>query len=489
MNIGPPHPLESLFYPKNIAVVGASPRGGLPGGRWGGTSYMEGSIKLRFQGKIFPVHPTAQTILGYQAYPRVSDIPDEVDLVIFSVPSKVVLEVMADCAAKGVKYVHLFTAGFSETGREEFIRLEKEMIQIARQAGIRIIGPNCMGLYCPEGGLAWTPEFPELPGPVGLISQSGQLAGHFVSIAESKGVRFSKVISYGNASDLQYHEFLQYLAWDEKTKYICSYIEGLKDGRAFFDLARRTTPLKPIIAFKGGRTDGGSRAAQSHTASLAGTPNLWKALCRQVGLISVKSLEDMAAALTSLMRMPLPCGRNMAVLGGAGGGSVTMTDLAEEAGLGVPHLTEKTIKSIEAFVPIQGSSARNPLDIMGAFFGQGPENFNLLMDLLRDDPNIDALIFSQPVDMITRVLGRSLIALLPLMVKESMKRMGKPIYVVLDRGRGGIEAEIIRQELEDRYTEAGLATFSTFPQAVRIIAELYQYRRFLDTRKDCSEIE
>ncbi|MEW6188279.1 MAG: acetate--CoA ligase family protein [Thermodesulfobacteriota bacterium] len=481
---GQDHPLESLFYPKNIAVVGASPRGGLPGGRWGGTSYLEGSIRLRFRGKLFPVHPTAETILGYPVYPRVSDIPDEVDLVIFSVPSKVVLEVMADCAAKGVKYVHLFTAGFGETGREELIRLEKEMIQIARRAGIRVIGPNCMGLYCPEGGLAWTPEFPESSGPVGLISQSGQLAGHFVSIAESKGVRFSKVVSYGNAGDLQYHEFLDYLAGDEKTKYICSYIEGLKDGRAFFDLARKTSPLKPLIIFKGGRTDGGSRATQSHTASLAGPPKLWEALCRQLGLISVRSLEDMAAALTSLMRMPLPRGRNMAVLGGAGGGSVTMTDLAEEAGLLVPHLAEQTVKAIEEFVPIQGSSAKNPLDIMGAFFGQGPENLHLLMDLLRDDPNIDALIFNQPVDMITRLVGRSLISLLPQMVKESMKRMGKPIFVVLDRGRGGIEAEIIRQELEDRYTEAGLATFSTFPQAARIIGELYRYRQFLDTQKN-----
>jgi acyl-CoA synthetase (NDP forming) len=157
-----------------------------------------------------------------------------------------------------------------------------------------------------------------------------------------------------------------------------------------------------------------------------------------------------------------------------------MTDMAEEAGLFVPHLTDKTIKAIEEFVPIQGSSAKNPLDIMGAFFGRGPDNLMLLMDLLRDDPNIDALIFNQPVDLITRIVGRSLISLLPQLVKDSMKRMGKPIYVVLDRGRGGIEGEILRQDLEDRYTEAGFATFSTFPQAARVLAELDQYRQFLE---------
>ena len=482
MSETPVHPLETLFYPKNIAVVGASPRGGLAGGRWGGNSYIEGSIKLHFKGKIFPIHPTAKSILGFTAYKSVRDIPDEVDLVIFSVPSRVVLEVMADCAAKGVKYVHLFTAGFSETGREDLAQLENDMIRIARRAGIRVIGPNCMGLYCPEGGLSWTNEFPDMPGPVGLVSQSGQLAGHFISMAEGKGVRFSKVVSYGNAGDLQNHEFLEYLAQDDKTKYIATYIEGLKDGRAFFDLAKKISREKPIVVFKGGVTEGGSRATQSHTASLAGSPELWKALCRQAGLISVHSLEDMAVTLTTLMGLPLPQGRNVAVLGGAGGGSVTMTDMAEEAGLFVPHLTDKTIKAIEEFVPIQGSSAKNPLDIMGAFFGQGPDNLMVLMDLLRDDPNIDALIFNQPVDLITRIVGRSLISLLPQLVKESMKRMGKPIYVVLDRGRGGIESEILRQELEERYTEAGFATFSTFPQAARVLAELDQYRRYLEKK-------
>jgi acyl-CoA synthetase (NDP forming) len=474
------HALENLFYPQNIAVVGASPRGGLPGGRWGGTTYIEGSIKQHFKGKIFPIHPTAKSILGLPAYQSVRDIPDEVDLAIFSVPFKVVLEVMADCAAKGVKYVHLFTAGFSETGREDLARLESDMIQMARRAGIRVIGPNCMGLYCPEGGLGWTNEFPDTPGPVGIISQSGQLAGHFISLAAGKGVRFSKVVSYGNAGDLQNHEFLEYLAQDEKTKYIGTYIEGLKDGRAFFEKAKEISPKKPIVVFKGGVTEGGSRATQSHTASLAGSPQIWKALCRQAGLISVRSLEDMAVTLTALMRLPLPQGRNVAVLGGAGGGSVTMTDMAEEAGLCVPHLTEKTIKAIEEFVPIQGSSAKNPLDIMGAFFGRGPDNLMLLMDLLRDDPNIDALIFNQPVDLISRLVGRSMTSVLPQFIMDSMKRMGKPIYVVLDRGRGGIEADILRQELEERYTDAGFATFATFRQAARVLAELEQYRRYLE---------
>ncbi|MBI4764591.1 MAG: hypothetical protein HY787_08300 [Deltaproteobacteria bacterium] len=260
-------------------------------------------------------------------------------------------------------------------------------------------------------------------------------------------------------------------------------MERLKDGRAFFEQSQKISRTKPIVVFKGGMTEGGSRATQSHTASLAGSPQIWKALCRQAGLISVHSLEDMAVTLAALMWLPLPPGRNVAILGGAGGGSVTMTDMAEEAGLRVPHLTEKTIKAIEEFVPIQGSSAKNPLDIMGAFFGQGTSNLVRLMDLLREDPNIDALIFNQPVDLISRLVGRSMTSILPQFILDSMKRLGKPIYVVLDRGRGGIEADILKQELEDRYADAGFATFSTFPQAARVLAEIDQYHRFLEIKQ------
>jgi acyl-CoA synthetase (NDP forming) len=148
----------------------------------------------------------------------------------------------------------------------------------------------------------------------------------------------------------------------------------------------------------------------------------------------------------------------------------------------VPHLTDKTIQSIEEFVPVQGSSAKNPLDIMGAFFGRGPENLMRLMELLRDDPNIDALIFNQSVDIITRVVGRSMMDAFVRLTMDSMKRMGKPIYVVLDKGRGGIEGDILRQEMEDRYNMAGFATFDTFRQAAGVLVELDQYRQYLETR-------
>ncbi|MBW1709811.1 MAG: hypothetical protein JRJ73_07990, partial [Deltaproteobacteria bacterium] len=179
------------------------------------------------------------------------------------------------------------------------------------------------------------------------------------------GFRYSKVVSYGNASDLQSHDFLKYLAQDENTKIIGAYIEGLKDGRAFFEEAKSITREKPIVAWKGGETEGGSRATQSHTGSLAGSYKIWRALCRQSGIIPVISMEELLTTLAALQKLPLPQGTNVAILGGAGGGSVTMTDAAEREGLKVPHLSEKTIRALEEFVPLQGSSVKNPLDMMG----------------------------------------------------------------------------------------------------------------------------
>ncbi|MBW2091434.1 MAG: CoA-binding protein, partial [Deltaproteobacteria bacterium] len=267
--------LDSLFYPKGVAIVGASPNRNGRANQW-----INGYIKHGFQGKIFPIHPSADTILGFKAYPSVRDIPGEVDLVIFSVPFSVVLDVMQDCVAKGVKYVHLFTAGFSETGQEEQVELEKRLLEIAREGGVRLIGPNCMGIYCPDSGVTWSEDFPKTSGPVGFVSQSGQLASQFIWEGAMDGIRFSKVVSFGNASDLECHDFLNYIGQDDKTEILGAYIEGLKHGRPFFEFARRITRKKPFVVWKGGQTEGGARATRSHTASIAGSQKIWKALCR-----------------------------------------------------------------------------------------------------------------------------------------------------------------------------------------------------------------
>ncbi|MCP4751573.1 MAG: hypothetical protein GY866_11815 [Proteobacteria bacterium] len=465
--------LDRLFYPRSIAVVGASPKVGM---RMQANNYIKGSINQNFKGMIYPVHPKAENTMGFKSYARVRDIPDEVDLVIFAVPASAVLGVMEDCVEKGVKFVHFFTAGFSESGREEYAEIEEKIVCMAKDSGIRIVGPNCMGLYCPEGGLAFQPEFPAEAGSVGFFSQSGQLASYFIHLGAARGLTFSKVVSFGNASDLQAHDFLNYLAMDEKTEVIGSYLEGLKYGRGFFEAARNMVGKKPLVIYKGGQTEGGGRATQSHTGAIAGSQQIWESFCKQSGIISVSSMEEMACTLSALKKIPLPVRSNVAVLGGAGGGSVTMTDIAEKEGLKVPHLSQKTVDTLREVVPPEGSSVKNPLDVGFNFFFQG--NLPRLMTLLRDDPIVDALIFVQPMGILSHFIGNSGVEMLRKLTMESRDILGKPLLLVLEKDIWQLH-EDLQKAIEASYHEAGIATFPTFQMAARVFDNLRKYGDYL----------
>ncbi len=468
--------LDRLFYPKSVAVVGASPYS--TDFRWGGRTFIEGLVKQNYLGKICPVHPKAEYVAGIKAYKSVRDIPYDIDLAIFSIPASAVLEVMQDCIAKGVKFVHIFTAGFSETGLEDRAQLERDIVALARQGGVRVIGPNCMGVYNPDAGVAWVKDFPSTPGSVAFVSQSGQLAGHFIEAGRARGIRCSKVISFGNASDLQCHEFLEYLANDEKTEIIGSYIEGLKDGRAYFEIAKKLTAKKPMVVWKGGLTEGGSRAVSSHTAAVAGSEKLWRALCKQTGIIPVDSIEDLVSTVAAVQNLALPKGPRVAIVGGAGGGSVTMTDAAERAGLKVPHLSEATTKALGEFVPVHGQSVKNPLDIFTVLIN--PEHFEILMGLLRDDPHIDALIYYQRVEWALRRQNILLDMIIDMTV-EGAKKLEKPLFLVLGEPQS-LEGMALWQQAQQKYNNAGIPIFPTFDEAARAVRGLSEYNKYLLSR-------
>ncbi|MCP4752580.1 MAG: hypothetical protein GY866_16960 [Proteobacteria bacterium] len=474
MNTEKAHELDGLFYPRSIAVVGATPKEKDIGS---GNMFIEGAFEQKFKGMIYPIHPNAESILGFKAYPTVRAVPGEVDLVILSIPLDLVLSVLADCAAKGVKFVHLFTAGFSETGRAETAEIEREILAVAEKSGFRIVGPNCMGIYCPEGGVSFQSYFPNRPGPVAFVSQSGSLVNDFVKKGSHQGLGFSKIVSFGNASDLQPHDFLAYLGQDEKTDVIGSYIEGLKAGRAFFETAREITKSKPLVVMKGGQTEGGTRATLSHTASLSGSPKIWQSLCKQTGMIPVDSTDEMIHTLAALQRMPEPGGLNAAIFGEFGGGSVLMTDVAEKAGLNIPRLSEETIRRLEEFIPFEGHSVKNPLDAGMAMFSKF--HFTKLMEVLRDDPVIDVLVFIQQIGFFSRgSRGRQGLKRLNEMTMEAEALFEKPIFLVLELDEDPTIASM-RQELQEDYHRAGLATFSSFELAARVCVNLYRYAEYL----------
>jgi acyl-CoA synthetase (NDP forming) len=468
--------LEPLFYPKTIAVVGASPYS--QDFRWGGKTFIEGLVRQNFLGKVFPVHPKAENVLGMKTYKRVSDIPYDIDLAIFSIPASAVMDVMQDCVDKKVKFVHIFTAGFSESGLEDRTKLENDIVALAESGGVRVVGPNCMGVYNPEAGVAWVKDFPTEAGPIGFVSQSGQVAGMFIEGGKQRGLKFSKVISFGNASDLQCHNFLRYLADDDKTEVIGCYIEGLKDGRAFFELAREITKKKPLVAWKGGRTEGGTRAVVSHTASVAGSVDIWNALCKQTGIIQANSIEDIISTVTAFKGLNTPHGARVAIVGGAGGGSVTMTDAAESAGLKVPHLSEESIRGLGEFVPIHGQSVKNPLDIFSVLIN--PDHFMKMIGLLRDDSNIDALLYYQRVEWALKRENIFLDMIIDMTIAGA-RALEKPLFLVLANSTS-LEGLALRTHAEQKYSAAGLPTFPTFDEAAHAICGLSEYDGYLRSR-------
>ncbi len=470
--------LDYLFKPRSIAVVGASTK---TEWNWSsGNSWISAALKQGFKGPIYPVHPTAETILGIKAYPTILDIPGEIDLAIFTIPITAVVKVMKQCVEKGVKYIHLLTAGFSETGKEDLADTEKEVLEIAKKGNIRLVGPNCMGIHCPKGGISWSTDFSTTSGSIGLFSQSGQMAYHIIDGIQLLKIYISKGASFGNASDLQPNEFLRYMAEDDETDIICAYLEGLKNGQAFFDAARKVTRKKPLIIYKGGQTQGGSRATLSHTAAIAGSQKIWTSFCKQAGIITANSTQEVAYTVLALKHLPLPKSLNVAILGGAGGGSVTMTDMAEKEGLNVPHLSDDTIGRLEEFIPPQGNSVKNPLDINPFLAKKG--NLKLVIELLRDDPNIDALIFNIFPAKIYYDKGRMAMSTFFESILKMKELLEKPLIIILPKQEdGSIQLEIIRKEAAEWFHEAGMATFSDFRLAARVLNNLRKYNEYLQT--------
>lgn len=357
------HPLDPIFHPRSVAVIGVpSTR------RRGFGGFYESLREAGFPeiGQLYPVNPKVDEIDGVRCYPSLLEVPDPVDYVISQVPAPAAPQLVDQCIAKKVRAIHFFTAGFSETGDEELAQVEREMMAKLKAAGIRAIGPNCMGLYVPSSRLAFMEGFSMEPGNVLLLSQSGANAGEIVSELSGRGVRFSKVISYGNAADLQAHDFLDYAASDPETEVVAAYIEGVKDGRAFYEALKRCAQVKRTIILKGGLSASGSRAAHSHTGSLAGSAAVFDAVCRQAGAIRAETMDELhdlvVAASTNTCQVK---GRGVALIGGGGGGfAVLSSDAIDREGLTVPRMPAAAVQQMREFIPVAGSSVNNPIDAM-----------------------------------------------------------------------------------------------------------------------------
>ncbi len=379
------NPVDEVLHPGSIAIVGAT-----PAGNWGGGGFLAGLVNFGFKGKIYPVNPKYSEAMGQKFYPSLMDVPDQVDYVILCVPAKMVLEVLEQVVRKGARTAQLFTARLAETGRAEGIEIERKILELSKKSGLRLIGPNCMGIYYPAGGMSFHGDFPAESGPVGLVSQSGMLAREIVKTAPLRGIYFSKVFSYGNAIDLNETDFLSYLADDPETRVIMCYIEGARDGPGLFKTLKYAAGRKPVIVLKGGRGRSGARATLSHTASLAGSFRIWDAMIDQTGAVLADNIEELLDLAVSFRFLPPIKGIRAGVAGGAGGSSVLAADGCEKAGLEVVPLSDRFRQELKARGVSVWDWLGNPADL--SIREDDGLSAGLVLELMAGDPDFDLLI-------------------------------------------------------------------------------------------------
>jgi len=468
--------LKDILNPRSVAVVGASANTSSFG-----YSYVHHLVEYGFKGSIYPVNPNYSEIMGLKTYPSVSAIPGDVDYTISCVNAGNVLPMLTELVAKKTKLVHLYTARFSETGRKDAAELEQSVLKFALDNNIRLIGPNCMGLYYPQIGISFGYNLPKDPGPVGMASQSGGGASGFVHIAALRGIRFSKVFSYGNALDFNESDYLEYFIDDPDTKIICLYVEGVKDGRRFLETLRRATRVKPVMIIKGGRGKAGARMTSSHTASLAGSYQVFEAMLKQAGAISAADYEEMADIAVALNYLPPINGNRVGVIGGGGGPSVMAAEACEAAGLDVVPIPEDMRLEMKARGVTIWDWVSNPVDL-SIIGGSGISDLDML-HLMGKHPDFDLLMVNYNEAVSITLSTEERFKNMPLAVKgwSSVKeKYGKPLLVVL--GERGVVVEEYDEwkwktiaQSRSELRKAAIPAFATFPRAANALHKVWKY--------------
>lgn len=373
--------MNKLMHPRSVAVIGASNEAGKIG-----NSVMRNLIDGGYQGRIHPINPKAAEVLGRKAYASIGDVPSDVDVAVFAVPAKFVVDAVREVGAKGVPVAVLIPSGFAETGNVE---LQEELVAAARESGVRLLGPNIYGYYSTHDDLCATFCTPfDVKGGVALTSQSGGIGMAILGFARSTNTGVSAIVGLGNKSDIDEDDLLTYFATDDNTTCVAMHLEDLKDGRAFVAAAQRTTPHKPVVVLKAGRTASGARAASSHTGALAGDDKVYDDILRQAGVVRASGLNEMLEYARGLPVLPSPTGENVVIITGAGGSGVLLSDACEANGLSLMEIPSDLDEAFRAFIPPFGA-AGNPVDITG---GEPPSTYEATIRLGLEDPRIHALI-------------------------------------------------------------------------------------------------
>jgi acetyl coenzyme A synthetase (ADP forming)-like protein len=453
--------LGSLFHPRSVAVVGASQNP-----RKVGHAVLNNLLRYNYGGKVYPVNPVPGKILGRKAVGSVLDIDEALDLAVIAIPAALVPRALRECVEKGVSSTVIISAGFRESG-EEGMALEKEVCEIVRRSGMRILGPNCLGVINTSAGLNATFAAGMLPrGKLSFFSQSGALGIAILDWAIGNKIGFSKFISLGNKTDLNETDFIEYFIQDEDTDIILGYIEDVVDGKRFLETAKRASKVKPIILVKSGGTQAGARAASSHTGALAGSEIAFNAAFRQTGVIRAEGVEDLFETAKAFSSKKLPAGNSLLIITNAGGPGIIAADMSEKLGLNLPTLSKETTAALASLLP-KNASLYNPVDMIG---DAGAERYAAVLEHSLDDPNIDGfLIILTPQAMIdVEETAKAVI--------EAAGKTDRP-FITSFMGE-----ERVRTSIE-MLKSASIPNFSYPEPAVRAFGKLRDYRMWQEKKE------
>ncbi len=476
--------LDPFFYPKAIAVIGASREENKPG-HVIFRILLENRRKGILKAAVYGVNPKADTILGEKVYKSVSELPPGVDLGVVVVPARFVPSVLEEMGHKGIRAAIVISAGFSEVGRKD---LEEELAETARKHGIRVLGPNCIGVFSPWSGVdtVFLPYHKTLSdgrkilstprpgkGHVALLSQSGAVGTAALDYMAGEGIGLSHFVSFGNKVDVDEAELIEYLEEDEATHVILLYIENVKEGRRFVEAASKTSLKKPVIALKAGRTEAGSRAAASHTAAVAGIDAIYEAAFRRSGVIRAYDLQELFDYAKAFVKQPPPPGPRVGIITDGGGAGVMATDMAELSGLKVPELKGEAREELERLkkkgVFPEFSQLGNPVDLTGS---ATTEMFVEALKVLISSDEVDGIVvlalhqvpgIPDPVDLARRI-------------GEIAERSRKPVLAV---DTGWSEAAVLERRV---FEELGVPAYPIPERAVKALAALYRYGVHLSKR-------
>ncbi len=473
-----------LFEPSTIAVVGASATA-----VGGGNRFIRHLKNFGYPGRIFPIHPSAPEIEGLPTCRSLAAVPVPVDYAYVAVAAHNAPDVIRS-GRNNVRFAQVMSSGFGETaGGSE---LEAELMVAAREAGIRVIGPNCLGVYSPKARVTFTEGTSAEPGTIGIICQSGGLGIDIIRRGQNKGLRFSGLVTIGNSADVGASELLEYFFASPDTALVGLYLESTTEGRRLFDVLRAGKARKPVVLLKGGRTGQGRRAAASHTGALAGSDRAWQALCRQTGMPMVDSLDEFLDALLAFQCLTLRpvASQNVVLFGNGGGTSVLGTDAFDRRGFTIPVLDPSTVATLEALKLPAGSTVGNPIDVPAGALQQNEGRVaERIIDIVTSGGHADVLVIHvnmtvilsfRHVDMLGNIVGAAL------RVRENA---ASPMHIALVlRSDGEAEIEERKREYRRDAVARGVAVFDELPNAANALACVRAVEAFKEMRSDVTKL-